>query len=134
MPRKADIGDYKKITHADFEKIQFRVGTIVDIKVHSKNKNDYILLLDCAAADEDVQVVASLKDSYGIADLLGKQVIVICNIQPEMVGGEESQGMLLIAHKGKKKVLIGPHDKVPPGATVSGIIDGECRHFGEREH
>jgi methionine--tRNA ligase beta chain len=134
MPRKADIGDYKKIIHADFEKIQFRVGTIVDIKVHTKNKNDYILLLDCAAADEDVQVVASLKDSYGIADLLGKQVIVICNIQPEMIGGEESQGMLLIAHKGKKKVLIGPHDKVPPGAVVSGIIDGECRHFSEREH
>lgn len=134
MPRKADVGDYKKITHADFEKIQFRVGTIVDIKVHTKNKNDYILLLDCAAADEDVQVVASLRDSYNIADLLGKQAIVICNIQPEMVGGEESQGMLLIAHKGKKKVLIGPHDKVPPGATVSGIIDGECRHFSERDH
>ncbi len=134
MPRKADVGDYRKISHADFEKIQFRVGTIVDIKVHTKNKHDYILLLDCAAADEDIQVVAALRDSYDIADLLGKQAIVICNIQPEMVGGEESQGMLLIAHKGKKKVLIGPHDKVPPGATVSGIIDGECRHFENREH
>jgi len=130
---KTDVGDFKKITHADFEKIQFRVGTIVDIKIHT-NKKDYILLLDCAAADEDIQVVASLADSYSIADLLGKQAIVICNVQPEMVGGEESQGMLLVAHKGKKKILIGPHDKVPAGATVSAIMNGECRHFSDRDH
>jgi tRNA-binding protein len=131
---RTDIGDYKKITHADFEKLQLRVGTIADIKVHPKNKKEYIILVDCAAADEDVQVVADLVDSYKMAELLGKQVVVLCNIEPELVGGEESQGMLLIAHKGKKKILIGPHDKVPPGAAVSGIIDGECRHFNERDH
>ena len=132
MAKKADVGDWKKITHNDFEKLQLRVGTIVDIKVHPKNKKYYTLLLDCAAADEDIQVIASLTDSYSIAELLGKQAVVICNIQPEMVDGEESQGMLLIAHKGKKKVLIGPDTKVPPGAAVSGIMNGECKHFSER--
>ncbi len=134
MMKKADVGDWKKISHSDFEKLQLRVGTIVDIKAHPKNKKYYTLLLDCAAADEDIQVVASLTDSYGIADLLGKQVIVICNMQSEIVDGEESQGMLLIAHKGKKKILISPSTKVPPGATVSGIMNGECKHFNEREH
>ena len=118
MPRKADIGDYKKISHADFEKIQFRVGTIVDIKVHTKSKNDYILLLDCAAADEDVQVVASLRDSYNIADLLGKQVIVICNIQPEMVGREESQGMLLAASDAEVISIVSPERMMVLGTIV----------------
>lgn len=131
---KTDIGDYRKISHADFEKLQLRVGTIAGIKVHPKNKKEYIILVDCAAADEDVQVVADLADSYKMAELLGKQVVVLCNIEPELVGGEESQGMLLISHAGKKKVLLTADKKVPQGTAVSGIMDGECKHFENRDH
>jgi methionyl-tRNA synthetase len=131
---KTDSGDYTKITHADFEKLQLRVGTIASVKVHPKNKKEYIILVDCAAADEDVQVVADLADSYKMAELLGKQVVVLCNIEPELVGGEESQGMLLISHAGKKKILLTADKKVPQGTGVSGIMDGECKHFSEREH
>ncbi len=135
MPKiKTDVGDWKKITHEDFEKLQLRVGTIKKVTVHPKNAKDYVILVDTAAADEDIQVVAALKDSYKAEELLGKQVIVLCNIKPELVGGEESQGMLLISHKGKKPVLIGPHEKCPEGTAVSGIINGECKHFEEREH
>ena len=131
---RTDVGDYKKITHNDFEKLQLRVGTISQIKVHPKNPKDYVILVDCAAADEDIQVVAALADSYKMADLLGKQVVVLCNITPEMVSGEESAGMLLVSHIGKKKVLLTTDKKCPPGTEVLGIMDGECRHFNERDH
>ncbi len=131
---RTDVGDYKKITHADFEKLQLRAGTIKKVSVHPKKPDDYVILVDTAGADEDIQVVASLKDSYKINELLGKQVIVLCNIVPEMIAGEESQGMLLISHAGKKKVLLTTDKKCPEGATVSGIMNGECRHFGERDH
>ncbi len=133
MP-KADVGDYKKISHTDFEKLQLRVGTIKRVAVHPKKADDYVILVDTAAADEDIQVVASLKDSYKINELLGKQVVVLCNIKPEIIAGEESQGMLLISHAGKKKILLTADKKCPEGAGVSGIMNGECRHFGEREH
>jgi len=133
MPIKTDVGDYKKITHADFEKLQLRVGTIKKIIVHPKNEKDYILIVDCAAADEDIQVVAALKASYKIEQLLGKQVVVLCNIKPELVAGEESQGMLLISHANKKPVLLTTDKKCPEGAAVSGIMDNECHHFEERE-
>jgi len=131
---KADIGDFKKIKHADFEKLQLRIGTIARVKPHPTIKKDYILLIDTSAADEDVQVVAALADGYTLAELIGKQVLVLCNIEPEMVGGEESQGMLLITHIKKKPVLLGPWTKTPPGTPVSGIMDGTCVHFGERDH
>lgn len=131
---KTDVGDYKKITHADFEKLQLLVGNIASVKVHPKNKKEYIIIVDCAAADEDVQVVADLADSYKMAELLGKQVVVLCNIEPELVSGEESQGMLLISHAGKKKILLTADKKVPQGAKVSGIMDSECIHFENREH
>ncbi|VVB81920.1 Methionine--tRNA ligase [uncultured archaeon] len=133
MAIKTDVGDYKKITHKDFEKLQLRVGTITKITVHPKNPKEYIILVDCAGADEDVQVVAALAETYKINELLGKQVVIICNIKPEIVGGEESQGMLLIAHAGKKKVLITTDKKCPEGAAVSGIMNNECHHFNERD-
>ncbi|MEM3154104.1 MAG: hypothetical protein QW165_00870 [Candidatus Woesearchaeota archaeon] len=131
---RTDVGDYKKISHQDFEKLQLRVGTIAQVKTHPKNPKEYIIIVDCAAADEDIQVVAGLADSYKMEELLGKQVVVLCNIEPELIGGEESQGMLLISHAGKKKVLLTADKKVPQGAAVSGIMNSECRHFGEREH
>ncbi|GEM_PF-530796 len=126
---KTDVGDYKKITHKDFEKLQLRVGTIAKITVHPKNKKMYILLIDTAAADEDIQVVASLADSYRPEQLLGKQVVVLCNIKPELVGGEESQGMLLVSHIGKKQVLLTTDKKCAEGTEVSGIMNGELHHF-----
>ena len=132
MTIRTDIGDYKKITRKDFEKLQLRVGTIAKITAHPKNPKDYIILVDCAGADEDIQVVAGIANAYKINELLGKQVVVLCNIKPELVGGEESQGMLLIAHIGKKPVLLTTDKKCPEGAAVSGIMDNECHHFGER--
>jgi methionine--tRNA ligase beta chain len=135
MPKiKTDVGDYRKITHKDFEKLQLRVGTIKKITLHPKKPDTYVILVDTAAADEDIQAVASIKDSYKIEELIGKQVVVLCNIEPELVAGEESQGMLLISHAGKKKILLTTDKKCPEGAAVSGIMNDECKHFDEREH
>jgi len=127
MP-KADVGSGKKISTKDFEKVQLRAGTIARIALHPKNKKSYVILVDTAAADEDIQVVAEIANSYKMADLLGKQVVVVCNLPPVDVQGVESQGMLLISHDGKKAVLIGPHAKCPPGAKVGGIMNGEFHH------
>lgn len=132
--QKTDVGDYKKIKDKDFEKLQLRVGTIKKVTQHAKNAKDYVIIVDMAGADEDMQVVAALKDAYTSDQLLGKQVIALCNIEPETVNGEESQGMLLISHADGKAVLISPDKKCPEGAVVSGIMDSECHHFDEREH
>ncbi|MBI4146139.1 hypothetical protein HY489_02260 [Candidatus Woesearchaeota archaeon] len=127
MP-KADIGSGKKASVKDFEKLQLRIGTIASVKKHPKKDSLYVLIVDTAAADEDIQVVASLADYYKIDELLGKQVVVVCNLPPENVHGEESQGMLLVSQAGKKTVLIGPHAKCPEGAKVSGIMNGTFHH------
>ncbi len=126
-----DVGDYRKITPKDFEKLQLRVGTIKKVKRHPKKKEDYVILVDCAGADEDIQVVATLDNP--IDKLLGKQVIVICNLKPIKVMGEESQGMILVSHAKNKTVLITTEKKCPEGAKVWGIMDGEKSHFDENE-
>ncbi|RMD57398.1 tRNA-binding protein [Candidatus Woesearchaeota archaeon] len=127
----ADVGDWKKITKKTFEKLQLRTGTIADVKRHPNLVGAYVLYVDMPVADEAFQIVASLEDSYTLNQLLGKQVIVVCNIKHEWVAGVESQGMILVATDGEKPVLISPNKKVPPGSRVSGIMNGYYHHHNE---
>ena len=119
MAIKTDIGAYKKIPASYFQKLQLRIATIVRIVKHPKNKSLYVLGLDCAAADEDMQVVAKLADSHKMEQLIGKQTIVLCNLRPTEVQGIESDGVLLTSFKGKKPVLISPQTPTPSGGRVS---------------
>jgi len=128
-----DVGDYKKIAPKDFEKLQLRVGSIAKVTVHPESESHYVILVDTSGADEDVQVVASLKDAYSAEELLGKQVAVVCNLKPVDVKGQESQGMLLISHADNKPVLLTTDKKCPEGAKVWGLQDGERAHFDETE-
>ena len=122
--------DPKKLKHADFEKLELRVGTIKAAK-DSGIKGEYVLAIDLGPAERDIQVVADLKEGYEIDELIGKQVVVLCNIASEKVGEYESTAMLLIAHKDGKQVLIGPEKETLPGVQVSGIMDSTCTHFAE---
>ena len=117
-----DTGAFKKITQQDFTKIQLRTGTIKKVTAHGKY---YSLLVDCAAADEDIRVIADLKAGYKMSELLGKQVIVACNLQHEKIDGLENEGMLLITHKNKKPVLITTDKNSPEGAAVGGLTNKE---------
>lgn len=124
MP-KADVGPYKKITKKEFSKIQLLAGVIVQVKPHPKLKTHYVMTIGTPAQDEDYQVVAELAGAYTMPQLLGKQVLIVGNITPENVGGIESQGMILAAYVNKKPALVTTDKKVPPGATVQGLLNGK---------
>lgn len=117
----------EKILPRDFEKLNLRVGTIRGVQRHPK-VDEYILLVDLGPADQDLQVVADLKESYSMKALMGKQVLVIENVKPTIVRGVESQGMLLVTHLNKKPVLVSPEKKVSAGVLVSALFDTE-RHY-----
>ena len=52
----------------------------------------YVLKVDIG---EERQIVAGIKKSYSKEELIGKQIIVISNLEPVILRGVESQGMLL---------------------------------------
>ncbi|RLE46996.1 methionine--tRNA ligase [Candidatus Woesearchaeota archaeon] len=122
--------DPKKVTKKDFEKLELRIGKITGAELH-ENKIDYILLIDLGPAERDIQIVADLKESYKIEDLIGKQCVVLLNICCEEVGGIESEAMLLTATKDNKPVLLQPENEVPTGERVVGIMDSEAYHFDD---
>jgi methionine--tRNA ligase beta chain len=127
---RIDTSPYKKLHINDFEKIALFVGTIADIKRHPKSDKHYILEIDCLAQDEEYQTCAPLAKSYSMANLLGKQVLLMANVKPINILGVESNCMILCARKDKKHVLITTDKKVPNGAKAVGLYNGE-RMFKE---
>ena len=119
-----------KLTFKDFEKFEIRVAQIKGAENHPK-KDEYILLLDLGPVERDIQVVADIKASYKIEELIGKQCVVILNVCSETVDGVESTAMLLLTmHDGKPR-LISPDEKVLPGVKVYGAMDGKRTHITE---
>lgn len=107
-----------KIPFKDFQKIDLRVGKITKIQPHPDADKLYILLVDLGEGEHDIQLVAGIREYYKEEELLGKNIIVVRNLEPAVLRGVESQGMLLAAeHKGKV-VLITPDKDIETGAKV----------------
>lgn len=66
------------------------------------------------------QIVAGIAQFYGPDDLIGKEIIVVVNLEPRVIFNLKSQGMLLAAEdeKQKKPVLLMPDKEVPPGTKI----------------
>ncbi len=120
------------ISQKDFEKLNIRVGKIKAIEPHPKLK-DYILLIDLGPAERDMQIVTDLTESYQMAELVGKQVLFIENIEPLAIGGVESQGLLLITHREGKPILLQPEKEVLTGVKVYGIRNTELTHHIKKD-
>jgi methionyl-tRNA synthetase len=107
------------IQYDDFAKLQLRVGTVLECKVHPKA--DKLLVLQVDLGTETRQICAGLRQHYQPEQLVGKQIIVVANLEPKPLRGEMSQGMLLAATDGAtgKVIFVSPSENVTAGAKVS---------------
>lgn len=105
----------------DFAKIDLRVVTITAAEPHPNA--DRLLKLQVDLGDEQRQICAGVKAFYDPNDLVGKQIIVVANLAPRMLRGEESNGMLLAASamdgdELKDVILLAPSKPTPAGSKV----------------
>lgn len=104
------------ITFDDFEKLQIRIGLIVGAeKVEGTDK---LLKLQVDFGDEKRQIVSGIAEFYTPEKLIGKQFSFVTNLEPRVIRGVESQGMILGISAGEKVVLLKPQKKVPAGSNV----------------
>ena len=104
------------ITFEDFKKFDLRVGKIVDAtRVEGSDK---LVQLKVDLGEEERQLVAGILTSYGMEDLPGRSIIVVANLEPRIIMGIESQGMLLAADGQEGPVLLMPDYEVPPGTKI----------------
>ncbi len=103
----------------DFLKLDLRVARVVEAREHPNA--DRLLVLKIDLGTEQRQLVAGLRGHYEPSDLVGRLIVVVRNLAPRKMRGEESQGMLLAASdEGKDRVvLLTPMSDIGPGAKVS---------------
>ena len=104
------------ITIDQFKTVELRVATVKSAEAHPNA--DRLLVLRVDVGGEERQIVAGIRASYDPATLVGHQVVVVANLEPAMLRGVESQGMLLAAVAENGAVVLSPEKPVPAGAVV----------------
>jgi len=105
------------ITIDDFGKLELRVATILSVEAHPNA--DRLLVLRIDLGDEQRQLVAGIRAHYQPEDLVGKQIVVVANLEPAKLRGVESQGMLLAASDAEGRLaIVSPERAVSAGAKV----------------
>ncbi|MBP1684063.1 MAG: methionyl-tRNA synthetase [Deltaproteobacteria bacterium] len=101
----------------DFRNIELRVGTVTAAAAHPNA--DRLLVLTIELGSEQRQLVAGIRAHYEPQELVGKQVVVVANLQPATLRGVQSQGMLLAASDEQGRLaIVTPEKPVSNGAPV----------------
>lgn len=105
------------ITHDDFAKLEIRIGKV--ISAEKIENTDKLLRLEVDFGDEKRQIVSGIAEHYQPEDLIGHEFPFLTNLEPRMLKGVESQGMILAIGTEEKIVLIEPQEEVPLGSKIS---------------
>lgn len=115
------------ISFSDFQKLDLRIGRITEAALVEGSTKLIKLLVDLGPAEnadasetknELRQIVAGLGEACAPETLVGKEIVVVVNLESKSLMGVESQGMLLAADVNGKPVLIMPEEEVPGGSVV----------------
>lgn len=104
------------VSYADFAKLDLRIARVVAAREHPNA--DKLLLLQIQVGEVEKQIVAGIRGHYEPASLVGRQIVVVNNLEPAMIRGEESNGMLLAASDSAGVVLLRPERDCERGAGV----------------
>jgi tRNA-binding protein len=104
------------IPYDDFAKLELRVATVVAAREHPNAEK--LLLLQIDVGDQQKQIVAGIRKHYKPEELVGRQIVVVNNLEEAVIRGEESHGMLLAASDGDAVILLQPEKKCQPGAGI----------------
>jgi methionyl-tRNA synthetase len=105
------------ISYDDFMKTKLKVAEILSAEKIEKSKK--LMKLRVMLDDGERQLIAGIAEHYNPEDLVGKKVVVVANLQPAKLMGEESRGMILAVEKepGGLQVLV-VDDSVKNGTRV----------------
>ena len=101
----------------EFRRLELKVGTVRSAETHPNA--DRLLVLRVDLGSEERQIVAGIRRSYAAEELVGRQVVIVANLEPATLRGIESQGMLLAASDGERIVILTPQKEVSAGSKVS---------------
>jgi methionyl-tRNA synthetase len=101
----------------DFRKVELKIATIKSAEPHPNA--DKLIVLQIDLGTEQRQICAGIKNHYTPEELVGRQIVVVANLETAQLRGLESQGMLLAASDEGRVIILSPERTVQPGAKVS---------------
>tara|TARA_B100001250_G_C19534404_1_gene671889 strand:- start:202 stop:543 length:342 start_codon:yes stop_codon:yes gene_type:complete len=108
------------IDYHEFEKVDIRVGTIIEAKENNLLKKPSIILkIDFGKKIGIKKTSAQLKKNYKIDKLLNKQVAAVLNFKPKQIGNLISEVLVIgFPDNNNEPVLISPDTKVSNGGKL----------------
>lgn len=117
------------IAYDDFAKLDLRVATVLSCEPHPNADRLLKLQIDVGSLGPR-QICAGLREYCEPEDLVGKQVVIVANLEPRKLRGEESSGMLLAASQTEPAaegdgeqvtdiIVLQPSRAAPAGSSIS---------------
>lgn len=105
------------ITYEEFKKLEIKTGTITKVEEIKGSDKLYKLIVDTG---EERTIVSGIKKEYTKKELIGKQIIVLTNLEPKTIRGVKSEGMLLaVENKDGTATLITPEKRTENGLRIT---------------
>ena len=118
-----EAADAEPLTHKEaididaFGALEFRVGKIIKCEAVEKSKK--LLCSQVQIGNEVKQIVSGIRKFYSPEEMVGKTVMVVCNLKPAKLAGVLSEGMLLCAEdKDGNLALMTPEKAMPSGSEI----------------
>lgn len=114
-----DPGDHEaEVSAEEFRKIELRTARVLDVEPVANANKLYKLSLDLGY--ERRTIVSGIREFYKPDELVGKNIVVICNLKPAKLRGVVSNGMLLAAESpdGSELALLTLDQDIAPGSRV----------------
>lgn len=92
------VKNYINVNPNNPNRLDLRVGRVVDVKVHADAKHLYVLSLDVGEKKPRV-AVSGLVEHVNLDDMAERLVVVLCNLKPSKIRGILSAGMVLCASR-----------------------------------
>ncbi len=106
-----------EITYEDFAKMDIRIATVLEAEIVPNTEK--LLKLKISLGDSERELIAGIAQSYEPQDIIGKEIVILANLQPRKIRGVMSEGMILCAHNEGKLSILNPHRETPPGSVIS---------------
>jgi len=104
------------ITFDEFKKIEIKTAKILGVKDHPEADKLYIIDIDLG--DEKRQIVAGIKKHYVPEELVGKDIVVVVNLEPVVIRGVESNAMLLAGSNNEALSILTLDRELPSGSLI----------------
>ena len=111
----------EQITYDIFDKVDIRLGTVISVKKNEKaRKPSLVVEVDFGKEIGIKQSSAQITHYYNEENLLGKQVIGVCNFPEENIAGIKSQVLILGSIDNEGRVtLVHPSQKAENGLPIA---------------